>query len=155
MSRYTHPFEAFAVLFLHGEDWIMGPPTRFCAPWNPERRRCRRRIGSGARYKAPVTLGRIEVGPGWLEKLDRCGGSNSTLRLMMWKSHPCLLPQMQPWESPHQNAAGCTKLQAWRTEEEPLGWGRLDHGPVADPILCSPESGKAASPPADWLGSPI
>ena len=71
------------------------------------------------------------------------------------ESHPCLLPQMQPWESPHQNAAGCTKLQTWRTEEAPLGWGRLDHGPAADPILCSLKSGKAALSPADWFESPI
>jgi hypothetical protein len=63
-----------------GEDWIMGQPlTRFCAPWNPERRRCRRRIGSRARLKAPGTLGGIEVVPGWLEKLERCWGSNPPL----------------------------------------------------------------------------
>ena len=63
-----------------GEDWIMGQTlTRFCAPWNPERRRCRRRIGSRARLKAPGTLGGIEVVPGWLEKLERCWGSNPSL----------------------------------------------------------------------------
>jgi hypothetical protein len=73
----------------------------------------------------------------------------------VFKSHLCLLPQMQPWESPHQNAAGCTELQTWRTEEAPVGWGRLDHGPVAEPILCSLESGKAALSPEDWHGSPI
>jgi hypothetical protein len=53
-----------------GEDWIMGPsPNRFCARWNLERRRCHRRIGMGARYKAPGTPGesnswaRLMVGP--------------------------------------------------------------------------------------------
>jgi hypothetical protein len=65
-----------------GEDWIMGQPlTRFCARWNPERRRCRRRIGSRARLKAPGTLGGIEVVPGWLEKLEGCWGSNPSLRV--------------------------------------------------------------------------
>jgi hypothetical protein len=44
----------------------------------------------------------------------------SRLAVMGTKSHACLLPQMQPWESPHQNAANCTKLQTWRTEEAPL-----------------------------------
>jgi len=58
---------------------------------------------------------------------------------------------MQPWESPHQNAAGGTKLQTWRTEEAPLRWGRLDHGAAADPILCSLESGKVTLSPADRL----
>jgi integrase len=32
-------------------------------------------------------------------------------------------------------AAGCTKLQTWQTEEAPLGWRRPDHGPAADSIL--------------------
>ena len=37
----------------------------------------------------------------------------------------------------HRNAAGCTKLQTWQTEEAPLEWERPDHGP---PLirLCAP-----------------
>jgi hypothetical protein len=39
--------------------------------------------------------------------------------------------------SPHRNAAGCTKLQTWQTEEAPLEWERPDHGP---PLIrfCAP-----------------
>jgi hypothetical protein len=70
-------------------------------------------------------------------------------------SHPCLLTQMQPLGSPHQNAPGCTKLQTRRTEKVPLGWGRPDHGPAVDPILCSLESGKfVCSPDALELNIP-
>jgi hypothetical protein len=83
---------------------------------------------------------------GWGSAALKCGVRD---RWIDWESHPRLLPEMHPWESPHQNAAVCTKLQTRRTEEAPLGWGRPDHGLASDPILCSLESKKAALSPAD------